>query len=192
MSNQSHYSPNVPGQYTPPPAPAPAPHKQKMPLWAKLVLIFVGGPLIVVGAVGAMLGGSGAAQVTSSTRPAATTSTYDPGIQTPATKAKPDMTASQEQAVGAARDYLNVTAFSRLGLIQQLSSRYGEGFSTADATFAVDYIGADWNEQAAKSAKAYLAMQHFSRAGLIQQLESRYGEQFTHAQAVYGVKAAGL
>jgi hypothetical protein len=108
------------------------------------------------------------------------------------TKAAPQLTASQEQAVGSAQSYLELSAFSRKGLIKQLSSSYGEGFSVKDATFAVDYLKVDWNEQAAKKAKEYLALQHFSRAGLIKQLESRYGEQFTHAQAVYGVNKAGL
>lgn len=106
--------------------------------------------------------------------------------------AAPKLTAGQEQAVGAAQDYLSIKAFSRKGLIEQLSSEYGEGFSVKDATFAVDYLKVDWNAQAAAKAKEYLATQHFSRKGLIQQLDSAYGEQFTHAQAVYGVSKAGL
>ena len=108
------------------------------------------------------------------------------------TKTAPKMTASQEQAIGAAEDYLEFSAFSRKGLIKQLSSEYGSGFSKADATFAVDHIKVNWNEQAAKAAKDYLEFTHFSRAGLIQQLESEHGSQFTHAQAVYGVNKAGL
>ena len=207
MIGNSHYNQGNPGQY---PAPTPpAPHKPKMPLWAKLVIGIVGVPMILVGAVAAIAGGMTAAEVAKD--PAGVTSTYDPGIQTPPTKAavpspkvthKPApptpkttaraMTRSQEQAVGSAEDYLRSGAFSRAGLIQQLSSAYGEGFSKADATYAVDHITVDWNEQAAKSARAYLQVQHFSRAGLIQQLESSYGEGFTHAQAVYGVNKAGL
>ncbi|HEY9251584.1 MAG TPA: Ltp family lipoprotein [Nocardioides sp.] len=108
------------------------------------------------------------------------------------TKAAPKLTASQEQAIGSAESYLEYTAFSRKGLIRQLSSDAGEGFSVADATFAVDHIKVNWNEQAARSAKSYLAMTHFSRKGLIHQLESSAGEGFTHAQAVYGVNRAGL
>ena len=116
------------------------------------------------------------------------------GARSPACSAMPapPLTNSQEQAIGSARDYLATSSFSRKGLIQQLSSAYGEGFSVLDATFAVDYLKVDWNEQAARSAKAYLEVSHFSRAGLIHQLESDAGEGFTHAQAVYGVKAAGL
>jgi hypothetical protein len=105
---------------------------------------------------------------------------------------QPELTASQEQAIGSAESYLEFTSFSRRGLIQQLSSDAGEGFSVADATYAVDHITVSWKEQAAIAAKAYLAMTNFSRRGLIQQLESRAGDGFTHAEAVYGVTKAGL
>ncbi len=111
----------------------------------------------------------------------------------PAPKPAPaKLTAGQSNAIRSAQDYLRFMAFSRAGLIRQLSSSYGEGYSVADATFAVDYLNVDWNEQAAKSAKAYLDSQPFSRDGLIRQLESSFGEGFTHDQAVYGVNAAGL
>ncbi|KAA0117403.1 hypothetical protein CIW51_12610 [Mycolicibacterium sp. P9-22] len=79
-----------------------------------------------------------------------------------------------------------MSAFSREGLIEQLEY---EGFSAADATFAVDSITVDWNVQAAKSAQDYLEMSGFSRSGLIEQLVY---EGFTPAQAEYGVAAAGL
>jgi hypothetical protein len=108
------------------------------------------------------------------------------------TKTAPKVTAAQEQAIGSAESYLAFTAFSRKGLIRQLSSDAGEGFSVADATYAVDHIKVDWNEQAARSARSYLEMTHFSRSGLIHQLESSSGEGFTHRQAVYGVTKAGL
>ena len=118
--------------------------------------------------------------------------TTEPEPTEPIEPSKPSMTKSQEQAIGSAESYLELKGFSRLGLIEQLSSEYGEGFSKADATFAVDHITVDWNEQAFRAAKSYLELQHFSRKGLIDQLESPYGEQFTHAQAVYGVTKAGL
>ena len=82
--------------------------------------------------------------------------------------------------------------FSRLGLIQQLSSKYGDGYSVADATFAVDSLKVDWNAQAALSAKNYIKMSPFSCSGLIEQLSSSAGEQFTAAQAQYGAHAAGV
>lgn len=97
---------------------------------------------------------------------------------------KPVLTSGQENALRTADDYLAYTAFSREGLIEQLEF---EGYSTADATFAVDYLNVNWKEQAAQSARNYLDMSGFSRSGLIQQLEF---EGYTTKQATYGVDQA--
>ena len=99
---------------------------------------------------------------------------------------EPSMTLSQENAVATAQDYLDYAAFSRNGLIEQLEF---EKYSTADATFAVDYLSPDWNEQAAKAAQEYLDYSSFSRQGLIDQLVF---EGYTQQQATYGVNQAGL
>ena len=82
------------------------------------------------------------------------------------------------------RSYLDYSAFSRQGLIEQLED---EEFSPADATFAVDHVTVDWNEQAVKKAESYLDYSSFSKQGLIEQLEY---EGFTQAQAQYGADAA--
>lgn len=95
------------------------------------------------------------------------------------------MSIGQSNAVGSARSYLSVMAFSRSGLIDQLVY---EGYDYADAEFAVDHVSPDWNEQAAASARSYLDMMSFSRAGLIDQL---LYEGFTIEQAEYGVVAVG-
>lgn len=97
-----------------------------------------------------------------------------------------------ENALSSAEDYLDLTAFSRLGLIDQLSSEYGSGYKIEDATWAVDQLRVDWNEQAVKSAKDYLDLTSFSRQGLIDQLSSPYGGQFTLEQATYAVNKIGL
>jgi hypothetical protein len=102
------------------------------------------------------------------------------------------VTKSEKQAIGAAKSYLSFTSFSKKGLIEQLHSPYGDGFSKNDATYAVNHIKVNWNKQAVKSAKNYLSFTHFSRSGLIHQLESPYGDQFTHAQAVYAANKVGL
>jgi hypothetical protein len=104
----------------------------------------------------------------------------------------PKMTAGQANAVESAENYLSFAPFSRQGLIEQLSSDAGDGYSVKDATFAVDHITVDWNEQAAKAAKNYLEMTAFSRQGLIEQLSSDAGDGYTKKQAIYGVDQAGL
>jgi hypothetical protein len=100
---------------------------------------------------------------------------------------KPDMTAGQENALESAHSYIDGQAFSKKGLIEQLSSEYGEDFSKADATFAANHVGADRKAEAVESAEGYLDGQSFSKAGLIEQLTSSYGEGFTPEQARYAV-----
>ncbi|WP_159449219.1 Ltp family lipoprotein [Demequina sp. NBRC 110055] len=89
--------------------------------------------------------------------------------------------ASQVQAVRQAESYLDYTAFSRDGLVDQLEY---EGFSHDDAIYGADNAGADWNEQAVLSAESYLDYTAFSKSGLIDQLEY---EGFTKKQAEHGV-----
>lgn len=90
----------------------------------------------------------------------------------------------EQNALATAKSYLDFTAFSYSGLIEQLEY---EGFSHSEAKYAADHCGADWNEQAEKSVQQYLDFMSFSRHGLIEQLEY---EGFTHNQAVYGVEKA--
>lgn len=101
----------------------------------------------------------------------------------------------KEQAIRSANSYLDYTAFSRTGLIKQLSSEYGEMFSEEDATAAVNYLeesgSVNWKEQAVKSAKNYLQFSSFSRSELIRQLSSEYGEGFTTEEAEYAVSQVG-
>lgn len=209
----SHYDSNTPGQYTPPPPAQPRP-KKRMPLWAKIVAGILAVPVLVVGGCTAVTVGSIGAETIAgqadetpvvSADPTPTVApTYDtprppkPVEEAPpTTKPKPTQTvpavsAGQEQALRAAEQYLAIMPLSRRGLIEQLSSSAGEGFSVKDATYAADHVEVDWNEQAVKAAKQYLELMPMSRAGLIHQLESRAGDGFTHAQAVHGAKGAGL
>lgn len=103
----------------------------------------------------------------------------------------PRLTGPQKNAVRSARQYLSMTGFSRDGLIEQLSSSYGDGYDVADATMAVDSLDVDWNENAARSAEQYLSMSGFSCSGLVEQLSSRAGEKYTESQARYGAEKAG-
>ena len=121
--------------------------------------------------------------------------TAPPTTQAPKPTAPPAPveTASQANARRSAEQYLSLgNGFSRAGLIAQLSSSAGEGYSLADATYGVDATHTDWNAQACLSAKNYLKLQPFSHAGLVEQLSSSAGDQYTLAQAEYGVTCAGL
>lgn len=97
----------------------------------------------------------------------------------------------QANAARSAQQYIDMTGFSRRGLIEQLSSDAGNGYDVADATAAVDSLTVDWNEQATRSAKQYLEMTGFSCSGLIEQLSSDAGSKYTKAQARYGAEQAG-
>ncbi|MHC9510702.1 Ltp family lipoprotein [Kangiella sp. M94] len=101
------------------------------------------------------------------------------------------LTGPQKNAVRSAQQYISVQGFSRNGLIEQLSSDYGDGYNVSDATVAVDSMNIDWNKQAVRSAKQYLSIQGFSCKGLIEQLSSSYGDKYTKSQATYGAKQAG-
>ena len=97
----------------------------------------------------------------------------------------PSVSVEMRNALRSANNYLNVSAFSRSGLIDQLTY---EGFTSSQADYGVSKCGADWNEQAAKSAQNYLDIMSFSRQELIDQL---IFEGFSQSQAEYGVSAAG-
>jgi hypothetical protein len=56
------------------------------------------------------------------------------------------LTGPQKNAVRTATSYLNMSGFSRDGLIEQLSSPSGSGYDIADAIIAVDSLKVDWKE----------------------------------------------
>jgi hypothetical protein len=207
----------TPPQQTAPYAAAPAAVNQKKPFWRRTWVLVTAGVLVAIIGIGAASGSSDTKDTSAkdntanvqkdkaSDTAADTPSSPDVSEEadpeptptetpepTKTTKPKPTFTVSQEQAIGSAKNYLSISGFSRSGLIQQLSSSYGDGFSKADAIFAVNHIKVDWNEQAVRSAKNYLSISHFSRAGLIQQLSSSYGDGYTVAQATYAANHVGL
>ena len=97
------------------------------------------------------------------------------------------LSAEQENAVRSAQDYLSYGAFSRKGLINQLSSDAGDGYSLEASTYAVDLLDIDYNEQAVKSAREYLEHGAFSRKGLINQLSSDAGDGYSLEASTYAV-----
>lgn len=113
--------------------------------------------------------GGNAAVVTQEAEQKATTTTV-----------KDTRTPQQRNAVKKAKQYLDYSAFSRSGLVKQLTF---EGFANADATFAVDYLNPNWVEQAKKKAAEYMGYSSFSQQGLVDQLVF---EGFTQEQAQAG------
>jgi hypothetical protein len=91
------------------------------------------------------------------------------------------------RALEAAKSYLRSGSFSKKGLYEQLSSSAGEGFTAAEAQYAVDHVGSPWKREAVEAAKSYLQSGSFSRSGLIEQLSSSAGEGFTYEEALYAV-----
>jgi hypothetical protein len=104
------------------------------------------------------------------------------------------LTFSQEQAVISAQGYLSEEqGFSYQGLLQQLTSKYGEGFPKKDAVIAIKSLHVNWNQQAVYCAKSYLSDgMGFSHNSLLQQLTSKYGSGFTKNQAEYALKKVHL
>jgi hypothetical protein len=94
---------------------------------------------------------------------------------------------ANRRSLQSAEDYLAMSGFSKQGLYEQLSSSAGEGFTPAEAQYAVDHVDVDWNKEAVQSARSYLQTSPMSRAELIDQLSSSAGEGFTYEQALYAV-----
>jgi hypothetical protein len=126
-----------------PPVVTPPPGTAKRSWFRRHPILTVILALIVIGAISSAVSkgnGSGSGTSANNASPAASTP-----ITPPASTSTPpasNMTAAQQQAVESARNYLSTgSGFSRAGLIQQLSSSYGEGFTHAQAVYAANKVG---------------------------------------------------
>lgn len=68
----------------------------------------------------------------------------------------PAVSPEVARAIAAAEGYLSFAPFSKKGLIDQLSSAYGDGYPPDVAEAAVASLDVDWKEQAAMAAANYL------------------------------------
>jgi Host cell surface-exposed lipoprotein len=171
-------------------------------LWIGFLLTISGnllarviGAVIAAGAIAAVVGGLSASTSRATSVPSSADSSAPRATTSRATTpAAPEsrMTRPQRNAARSATAYLKMSGFSRKGLINQLSSEYGDKYSVEDSTVAVDSLNVDWNAQAVRSAAAYLKMSGFSCQGLIQQLSSEHGDKYTNGQATYGATQAGI
>ena len=124
-------------------------------------------------------------EITSTPAPTATEIPTITSAPTPTAEPTPEIPVEYLNALSKARDYLDFTAFSYTGLIDQLEY---EGYSAEACSYAADNCGADWNQQALEKAQSYLDFSAFSYSGLIDQLEY---EGFTAEQATYAVDSCG-
>lgn len=92
-----------------------------------------------------------------------------------------------KSALKKAKSYCDSMNMSKAALYDQLTSEFGEKFSSEAAQYAIDNIVADWKENALKKAKNYGETMHMSKAGIYNQLISEYGEKFTEEEAQYAV-----
>lgn len=92
-----------------------------------------------------------------------------------------------DSALDAAEKYLTFMSFSRRELTEQLEY---EGFSNADAKYAVENCSADWFDQATGKAELYMTeVGGFSYKTMVDQLKH---DGFTSFEAEHGAKHVGL
>jgi SOS response regulatory protein OraA/RecX len=136
--------------------------------------------LVIIGISTANSGGSGSPEETVASEDVVNSDSEATPVETQEAEEFPDESVSQANAREMANSYLQSSAFSLKGLIEQLEY---EGFSNEDATYGAEATKADWKEQALLSAESYLRSAAFSQSGLKGQLVY---EGFTDEEAEYG------
>ena len=80
------------------------------------------------------------------------------------------LTSTQRQAAEAAENYIETGTFSKVGLISQLTSPFGDNFSLTDARIAVDSVNINWAREAIDAATAHLDRTSYSEQALFDRL----------------------
>ena len=86
------------------------------------------------------------------------------------------------------QEYADSMYMSKKAVYNQLTSDYGEKFSSDAANYAIANIKANWNKNALQKAKDYQEEQNMSPDAIYDQLTSDSGEQFTPEEANYAVQ----
>ncbi|RAV31824.1 Ltp family lipoprotein, partial [Corynebacterium heidelbergense] len=89
-------------------------------------------------------------------------------------------------AMARARMYSNVSHLSRKALTEMMTNGIGGSYPPEITRYAVDHIGADWNDNAAKSAQM-LKDVGTPPEKVYDVLTSDYGGKFTPEEARFGV-----
>lgn len=96
-------------------------------------------------------------------------------------------TTEQKNALKKAESYASLLHMSKMGIYDQLTSEYGEGFDKESAQYAIDNLEWDWNANALEKAKSYRDTMQMSKKAIYDQLVSSYGEKFTKSEAQYAI-----
>lgn len=196
MTDPGYPGGQFPNQYPPPMQQPPMPPTPTKKPWYKrwwAITIFV---IIGLSVLGNMLGG-GNTETPNTPQPTVTATATSQAPETSAaapetTPAAPETTAEQvpaefKAALRSAKNYLNVMPFCKAGLFQQLTSEYGDKFPADAAQYAVDNVGADWNQQALKLAINYRDVLGMSNSAIWDQLVSEYGNQCLPEEADFAI-----
>ena len=90
-------------------------------------------------------------------------------------------------ALGKAKSYNSWATMSKKRLYKQLTSQYGEKFTSDAAQYAIDHLDADYKSNALAKAKRYQKLLNKSKSAIYDQLVSPYGEEFTEEEAQYAI-----
>ena len=99
-----------------------------------------------------------------------------------------DVPSEYLSAVNKAQSYVDMMHMSKAGLYDQLTSEYGEGFSSDAAEYAVNHVDANWKANALAKARDYRDTMSMSPSAVRDQLTSEYGEKFTQEEADYAIE----
>ena len=98
-----------------------------------------------------------------------------------------DSNSEYSAALGKAKSYNSWATMSKKRLYKQLTSQYGEKFTSDAAQYAIDHLDADYKSNALAKAKRYQKLLNKSKSAIYDQLVSPYGEEFTEEEAQYAI-----
>ena len=102
-------------------------------------------------------------------------------------KVEDNIPTEYKSALQKAKIYSDTAYMSKAALYRQLTSEFGEKFTSEAAQYAIDNVEADWKENALKKAKLYQETMAMSPNAIYNQLTSEFGEMFTAEEAQYAI-----
>ena len=151
------------------------------------------GVVVALGVLGSCFGGTSdsVSETTTATATTAAGSESNEAItseaSTEANTTEANIPTEYKSALKKADVYANTMHFSKAKLYDQLTSEYGDSFTSEEAQYAVDNVEADWNANALATAKNYQDTMSMSPEAIRDQLTSDAGEKFTQEEADYAI-----